>query len=270
MSSDDFIAIVYQHYTQARRQLPWREPEQNGHFAPYKILISEVMLQQTQVSRVVPKYYEFLERFPDFKQLAQAELGTVLKLWSGLGYNRRAKFLWQTARQLVAKHGGQLPASRVDLVALPGIGTNTAGAILAYAFNQPVVFIETNIRSVFLHHFFDNADLVDDNQLLPFVAKTLDRTEPRQWYWALMDYGSYLKTTTPNPGRRSRHYVKQAVFAGSKRQLRGRVLQLLGEEAKSAKQLIQAIADERLAQVLRDLSTEQLISLKDGRYRLGG
>ncbi|HTH71739.1 MAG TPA: hypothetical protein VL737_00045 [Candidatus Pristimantibacillus sp.] len=266
----DFQATVWRYYREhGRHDLPWRSSEPDGSFDPYKILVSEIMLQQTQVPRVIPKYHEFLERFHSFTALAGAPLSDVLRVWNGLGYNRRAKFLWQCARQVVAIHGGQPPRTTAGLVALPGIGPNTAGAILAYAFNQPVIFIETNIRTVFIHHFFSGQQGVDDRRILDLVAQTLP-DNPREWYWALMDYGSSLKQKLGNLNTLSKHYVKQSRFEGSKRQIRGQVLRVLGEQPRTAAQLSSEIADERLAGVLNDLVKESLITCIKGRYRLAG
>lgn len=155
---------VWKYYHQhGRHDLPWRLPEPDGSFDPYKILVSEIMLQQTQVPRVLPKFTEFLTKFPTGQELAEASLGEVLAAWSGLGYNRRAKFLWQAAQKVVRDFGGELPHTFEALESLPGIGKNTAGAVAAYAYNQPAIFLETNIRTIFIHHFFRDADLVPDS-----------------------------------------------------------------------------------------------------------
>lgn len=219
----EFTKQIYQFYAQnGRHTLPWRT-----NLDPYAILISELMLQQTQVNRVIPKFESFLKSFPTITSLAHAPLSTVLIAWQGLGYNRRAKYLHQVAQTIQHHHQGQVPTNLTALVSLPGIGPNTAKAIWTYAFNQPEVFIETNIRSVFIHHYFQNQQSVSDQSLMPLIQENLDLNQPRIWYWALMDYGSYLKSTLPNPNRSSRHYTKQSKFEGSNRQLRGLVLRLL-------------------------------------------
>ena len=217
-----FRARVYAQYRRHYRELEWRTTRD-----PYAILVSEVMLQQTQVARVMRYYPRFLARFPDPATLARAPLRAVLEQWSGLGYNRRAQALQGAAQVLVRDHGGGVPADRAALQRLPGIGPATAGALLAFAFEQPVVFIETNIRRVFLDRFFPRATTVPDRALLPLVARTLDRAHPRRWYYALMDYGAALGRRGPNPNRRSAHYTRQSPFAGSTRQLRGLVVRLL-------------------------------------------
>lgn len=264
-----FRQTVWDYYhDHGRHALPWRQPETSGDFDPYKILVSELMLQQTQVTRVLPKYAEFLEAFPSFEALAQAPLGAVLRVWSGLGYNRRAKFLHLAAQAVVAQYGGALPREVTELVKLPGIGHNTAGAILAYAFDEPVVFIETNIRTVFIHHFFKDEVAVADKLILEYAGATLDCEHPREWYWALMDYGAHLKQTLGNLSRQSKAYAKQSTFQGSRRQLRGQVLRLLADQSLTAQEIKLHLADERLTGVLQDLLGEGLIRLQQSHYSL--
>lgn len=262
-----FQQTVWDYYHAHKRDLPWRTPL-HGALDPYHILVSEIMLQQTQVSRVVPKYRQFLALFPNIESLAAAELAEVLAAWSGLGYNRRAKFLHQTAKVVTERLNGLIPQDSAELVQLPGIGINTAGAILAYSFNQPVTFIETNIRSVYLHHFFTDQSDIADKILLPLVEATLDTSNPREWYWALMDYGTFLKATIENPSIRSRHYSRQTKFEGSKRQIRGRVIKQLLQAPASQAELQLHITDERLAEVLQDLQQEQMITYIQGIYSL--
>ncbi|HET6924924.1 MAG TPA: hypothetical protein VFH39_03800 [Candidatus Saccharimonadales bacterium] len=258
--------VLAYYHARGRHDLPWRRPEPDGSFDSYKILVSELMLQQTQVSRVVPKYTEFLRRFPSAGVLAAAPLGEVLRAWSGLGYNRRAKYLWQAARYLVDHHGGVVPDSNTELVKLPGVGKNTAGSILAYAYDRPVVFVETNIRTAYIHHFFGDRTDITDAEILVAVEATLLRDDPRVWYWALMDYGAHLKQTIGNLNKLSKTYTRQSAFAGSRRQLRGKILRTLGAGPAAAGEL--KIEDERLPAVLDELSTEGLIRLQNGRYTL--
>jgi A/G-specific adenine glycosylase len=290
-----FRHAVYAYYqAHGRHDLPWRLPEPDGSFDPYKILVSEIMLQQTQVPRVIPKYAAFLARFPTVQALAAASLGDVLIAWQGLGYNRRAKFLWQAAQAAVREYGGALPCSVSELERLPGIGANTAGAIVAYAFDEPAVFIETNIRTVFIHHFFHDQTDVSDRAILALVQKTLpgaagkeqerfreaegEFTSPapsiktaglsRDWYWALMDYGANLKLTVGNLSRASKVYAKQSRFAGSLRQLRGRALRLLAAGPMDARRLISELADPRAEMVLRQLEAEGLVAHHGNMYTL--
>ena len=216
----------------------------------------------------------FLEKFPTVHDLAHAELADVLVLWSGLGYNRRAKFLWQAARAIEETFGGTIPSTVEELVQLPGIGKNTAGAIVAYSFNRPVSYIETNIRTVFIHHCFPDRDEVEDGEIRDVLTILLDRVEaegssPREWYWALMDYVSYLKATLGNNTHRSKTYTKQSTFQGSKRQVRGQVVKLLSEQPQRKKSLAAQITDDRLNAVLSDLRKEGIISYDKGMYHLG-
>lgn len=265
----NFQRTVLSFYEKHGRELPWRIPDGQGSFDPYTILVSEIMLQQTQVSRAAAKYHQFLSVFPTVQVLAEARLGNVLREWSGLGYNRRAKYLHEAAITIQSEYDGRFPVTLNMLTKLPGIGKNTAGAVLAYAYNQPAVFIETNIRTVFIYHFFKGSDDVSDAAILPLVEKTLDVQEPRIWYWALMDYGTYLKSSQGNLARRSRHYVRQSAFEGSKRQLRGKILRLLAENGLTKDQLAKEISDKRLNEAIGDLLREKLIIQRaDASYSL--
>lgn len=261
----DFREVVWDYFCTHRRDMPWRDDP-----SPYHVLVSELMLQQTQVSRVLPKYQDFMARFALIQDLAAAPLADVLSTWSGLGYNRRAKFLHSAAQRVVSDFGGKLPESREELVSLPGIGPNTAGAILAYAFNQPVVFIETNIRTVLFHHFFADRSDVDDRELLPILRQACDLEHPREWYWALMDYGTHLKQTAGGKISQSKHYARQSKFEGSRRQVRGRVLRELTSGARSVVELVELLADERAQSVIDDLHREGLIEQEAGLIRLTG
>lgn len=253
-----FRRIVYDHYQTNGRILPWRKTED-----PYAILVSEIMLQQTQVSRVIDKYTAFMNTFPDIMSLAGAPLRDVLHLWQGLGYNRRALFLKRCAEAVVSSYGGIIPSDREQLVTLPGIGTATAGAVCAYAFNQPVVYIETNVRTVYIHHFFKNGDRVTDRDLTPLVAETLDRNNPRQWYNALMDYGVELKRHHANPSQKSAHYRKQSPFEGSNRQVRGAILREMTKgKGMSRRGLADRLSFDReiIEENIRRLEAEGLIA----------
>jgi A/G-specific adenine glycosylase len=220
-----FRQMVLLHYERYGRDMIWRNTTD-----PYQILVSEIMLQQTQVERVTAKFPEFIRVFPDFASLAAAPRARVLAVWQGLGYNRRAIALQKCAIRVMNEYNGILPAD-VDLLAtFPGIGRATAASIAAFAFNMPVLFIETNIRRVFIHFFFTDTDAVSDAEILPLVKKALYRENPRVWYWALMDLGTALKKTVPNPNRRSVHYTKQSPFEGSDRKIRGIILKLLLEQ----------------------------------------
>jgi len=263
----EFTERVWSHFDDHGRDLPWRRTRD-----PYAVLVSEVMLQQTQVSRVVPKYAEFLEAFPDIGALAVAPLEDVLRAWQGLGYNRRAINLKRAAEAIVREHGGRVPGTLEGLTSLPGIGHATACQVLAFAFDIGVPFIETNIRSVYLHEFFGDAEDVPDAALLPLVEATLDHERPREWYWALMDYGTHLKATRPNPSRRSRHHVRQAPFEGSNRQLRGRLLaELVTSPDQTGATLVARVGFEpdRVRAALEALQSEGFVSSAGGRWRIG-
>lgn len=258
MKPADFQNLIWDHYRgHGRHELPWRQ-----NITPYRITVSEVMLQQTQVSRVLKYFPAWLERFPDWRAMAEASLGDILTAWQGLGYNRRALNFHRLAKEVMASG---LPQEPAELVKLPGIGPNTAGSIAAFAFNRPVVFIETNIRRIYLNHFFAGQDGVSDSQLLPLISETLDRSNPREWYWALMDYGATLPKLTANPNRRSRHYGVQPRFEGSLRQLRGQVTrQLLAGPVRVG----DLPADGRLPAVLEALAKEGFIVRRGQVIRL--
>lgn len=263
MTDADFQEVVWDYWRQnGRLELPWREKP-----SPYNVVVSELMLQQTQVERVVPKFLEFTKRFPGFPALARAPLSDVLIAWQGLGYNRRAKYLHGLAKEVVRLGG--LPDTIEELVKLPGIGRNTAGAILAYAFDQPVVYIETNIRTVYLHHFFADRFDIDDKELLPIIERTLDRDEPRAWYSALMDYGTYLKKQGLGRIDASKHYKKQSKFNGSIRQMRGAILRALANGSLTLDELKEEVnADERFGVALQQLTDESLVNLHNKYYKL--
>lgn len=248
------------------RDLPWRHTNN-----PYHILVSEIMLQQTQVERVIDKYTLFIQTFPTIQSLAQAPLELLLKTWQGLGYNRRALLLQKCARKIVHERCGVLPDSPDQLILLPGIGKATAASICAFAFDKPVIFIETNIRAVFIHEFFPEQSNVSDEQLLPLIEKTLDKKQPLRWYSALMDYGTHLKKTYPNPSRKSAHHARQSPFEGSDRQIRGNILRLLLEHKHcSFKKIMSHVKTEniRLQVILRGMADEGFISCVDKRYTI--
>lgn len=253
-SVDVFQGRVRDYYQRYHRDLPWRQTTD-----PYQILVSEFMLQQTQVERVKEKYKRFISRFPDFETLAAATTADVLSAWQGLGYNRRALALRQTAVRVVEDFGGILPEDEKELQNLPGIGPYTAAAVLAFAFNQPVLLIDTNIRRVFIHCFFRERSQVTDREILPLVRETLDRENPREWYNALMDFGWYLGTTIENPNRRSRHYQRQVPFEGSNRQVRGKILHLLVTDGELSREDLCRALDlpaSRLETILGQLEAE--------------
>lgn len=257
MKQDEFTAYIQRRGRELYRAMPWRDDVR-----PYYILVSEIMLQQTQVSRVVPKFTAFIARFPDITSLARAPLSEVLTLWSGLGYNRRAKFLHQAAQHIVTMRHGEFPQDMAGLLALPGVGKNTAGAILVYAYNQPAYFIETNIRTVYLHHFFADVDQVDDTQLYELLLQTVPQDSPREFYWALMDYGTYLKASGVRNIAKSRHYRKQSPLEGSHRQMRGKLVAYLVAQGGVAEKVLYAhfAHDTRLPSAIDQLVQEGLVT----------
>lgn len=216
MQLETFRQTVWEYYRANKRDMPWRD-----HHDAYEVIVSEFMLQQTQVSRVIPKFQSFMHSFPTLESLAKAPLADVLVAWQGLGYNRRAKFLHGAAGGLWSVPE---PYDVATLIQQPGIGPNTAAAIVTYAYNEPVVFIETNIRTVFLHEFFPNDRDITDKVILELVSQTVDRNNPREWYWALMDYGAFLKSQKLGSIARSKQYKKQSTFRGSLREMRGMIL----------------------------------------------
>jgi A/G-specific adenine glycosylase len=261
----EFQELVWEKGRELYRDMAWRRDTR-----PYYVLVSELMLQQTQVSRVEVKFAEFIARFPTVESLAEAQLADVLVLWNGLGYNRRAKFLWQAAQMIQSEFAGQFPDTLDEVIRLPGVGKNTAGAIITYAFNQPVVFVETNIRTVYLHHFYADRDDVTDAEIADRLAETMDMEHPREWYWALMDYGSWLKSQRLGHISGSKHYAKQSKLAGSVREMRGRILKTLANGPLDETKLKHAVnADERYVKAKQDLIAERLITQTNKTISLG-
>ncbi len=242
------------------RDLPWRKTKD-----PYKILVSEIMLQQTQVERVIPFYERFIERFPTADILAKAPLHDVLLLWSGLGYNRRAKNLHRAAK-IIARDGF------LDQK-LPGVGPYTAAALDAFAHNKPTVFIETNIRTVFIHSgLLQKTRTVSDKEILPLVEEALRKSkmQPRDFYAALMDYGAFLKQKGIRLNSRSKHYTKQSKFEGSYRQLRGAILRALLQKSLTLDEIIDVTGRKKsdVIRAIANLSKEGLISVRNHKFSI--
>lgn len=261
-----FRALVWSQYRTNGRDLPWRRSR-----TPYRVLVSEFMLQQTGVERVREKYRQFLRVFPTLRALAGAESRDVLAVWKGLGYNRRALALKRAAEIIVAEHRGRVPRDIATLIALPGVGRATACAVLAYAFNEPVAFVETNIRRVYIHFFFPGARTVSDSEILPLVEKTLDRANPREWYDALMDYGTVLRSAGNDPNRRGAGYRRQSPFEGSVRQVRGLVLGALLQAPCLSEPRLAGVTGAKstlLAKALSQLVSEGFLVRQRGGYRI--
>jgi len=252
-----FREFIWDFYHHNRRDFAWRNIDN-----PYHILVSEMMLQQTQTHRVITKYEDFIAVFPSLESLAASSLRDVLSVWQGLGYYRRARYLHQLAQIVVNEYGGVLPEDSKILQTLPGIGAGTVGSLSAFAFNKPAVFIETNIRTVFIHCFFQDKVDVADKELLQLIAATVDHDNPREWYYALMDYGVWCKSQHINPSRKSAHYAKQSKFEGSDRQIRAKIIKLIMEKEILAHQDMVTIINkdvERVEKIIDKLVAEGFI-----------
>lgn len=222
LSQDEFLSKVYEQGRAHHRDLPWRYIDD-----PYSVLVSEVMLQQTQVVRVLRYWERWMSAFPTLDALSAASTSDVLEHWQGLGYNRRALALKRCAEICSEQNQGLLPSSVEELVELPGIGPATAGGIMAFAHGCPAVYLETNVRTVFIHELFPHCEKVHDKDLIPLVQLTCPEQDARRWYYALLDYGAHLKVTTQNPSRKSAHYTRQSSFEGSRRQKRAEIVRLV-------------------------------------------
>lgn len=258
--------IEFQKLLKSKGAALWRDMPWRSDVRPYYVLVSELMLQQTQVARVIPKFEAFIKKFPDEKTLAQANLADVLKLWQGLGYNRRAKYLHDAARMIAREFGGKFPENEADILRLPGVGKNTAGAIRAYAFNQPAIFVETNIRTVYIHTFFKDNFAVDDKEIIELLESTIDRQNPRQFYQNLMDYGAYLKSSGVKNNAHSKHYKKQSPLKGSLREMRGEIIRRLSYDDENWRDGIEH--DQRFDEALSGLVRDGLVVNKNKRHYL--
>lgn len=258
MTKQAFNKHLYTFFRKNKRNFPWRDTSD-----PYHIMVSEYMLQQTQVSRVEKLYPKFIKKFPSIKKLAHTSQKDVLSAWQGLGYNRRALYLQKTAQIIQKDYEGIIPKNPDILKTFPGIGINTAGSIAAFAFNIPTLFIETNIRSVFLHMFFNDKENIDDKEIMKLIEKMIDIKNPREWYSALMDYGTYIKKEYKNPSRKSKHYIKQSSFRGSIREIRGFIIKALTKEGKiRIKELESKYEKEKIDTAIKNLKEEKIIKEK--------
>lgn len=270
-----FVNHVWEEGERHRRTLPWRHIDD-----AYAVLVSEVMLQQTQVARVLNFWPRFLGRFPTIDALAAAETGAVLESWQGLGYNRRALALKHAAESCSAENAGELPTTVEGLLALPGIGPATAAGVMAFAYNAPGVYLETNVRSVFIHEFFGKRQTpVKDAEIIPLVEETCPVDCARDWYYALLDYGAHLKQVTPNPSRKSAHHTRQSAFEGSRRQKRAEIVRIVLEEpGLTAEAIARRLDDDERASgrmdveyavfcsILDDLTREGFFAEREGRF----
>jgi len=262
---DTFRAQLYSWFEKNGRSLPWRNRP-----TPYRVLVSEVMLQQTQVDRVKPYFAAWMKQLPSFTTCARAPLSDILRLWQGLGYNRRAKMLHEAVKIVVHTHNRRLPTDPAVLQTLPGIGPATARSIAAFAFNAPTVFLETNVRTVLLHHFFKDEINVDEHRLSQVAGQLVDEQNPARWYSALMDYGTYLKKTFGNNTSNWKGYHKQSAFAGSNRQVRGKIIKVLSSVAAIEHEHLQELIDDsRFEDVIAQLIGEGLVQRTETHYCLG-
>ena len=262
---EEFSATVWERGRELYRDLPWRDTHD-----PYAILLSEVMLQQTQVSRVMGRWEQWLETFPTIADLASAPLPPVLELWQGMGYNRRALNLKRCAEEVVAMHDGVVPSDKKALLALPGIGPSTSAGVRIFAFRQPDMYLETNVRAVFIHELFPGRESVADKELVSLVEATCPQdARVRAWYYALLDYGAYLKKTMPNPTRRSKHYTRQSKFEGSHRQKRVYLLRRVIDDALSTEDLARDLAQSERASGRQEPSVEEVRAILDELEREG-
>ncbi len=268
-----FRETVWDFYCAHKRaSLPWRPPQvqmRNENIDVYPILVSEIMLQQTQVSRVLPKFESWMRQLPNVKALASASRKDVLALWQGLGYTRRAKFLHEIG-EYIAKHGE--PKTVAGLEQLPGIGHYTARAVATFAWNESHALVETNIRTVYIHHFFKNVDIVSDKDIVRAVEQTLDTSSPREWMYALMDYGAYLKLQGKAHNARAKSFTRQSKFKGSVREVRGVIMKFFTQKStlapKDVKQLESVFGDERVQKALTGLLKDGLIKQGKRGYRI--
>lgn len=262
---EEFSATVWERGRELYRDLPWRDTHD-----PYAILLSEVMLQQTQVSRVMGRWEQWLETFPTIADLASAPLPPVLELWQGMGYNRRALNLKRCAEEVVAMHDGVVPSDKKALLGLPGIGPSTSAGVRIFAFRQPDMYLETNVRAVFIHELFPGRESVADKELVSLVEATCPQdARVRAWYYALLDYGAYLKKTMPNPTRRSKHYTRQSKFEGSHRQKRAYLLRHVIDDALSTEDLARDLAQSERASGRQEPSVEEVRAILDELEREG-
>lgn len=287
-----FRSRVYLRGRELYRDLPWRDTRD-----PYAVWVSEAMLQQTQVARVDGRWQRWLERFPTVEALAHAAPVDVLDEWQGLGYNRRALALRSAAEVVAREYAGTMPTDEAELRALPGIGPATAAGIRAFAYDLPGVYLETNVRAVFLHELFPDAEDVPDSALRRFVTEACPETAvdvagtdvpctPRSWYYALLDYGYHLKQTVPNPSRRSRSNVRQSRFEGSHRQKRAAAVRLMldahaaGEAGVTPQALAAALSESETkagrgpvdevyaSKILAELASEGFCHETDGLWHV--
>ena len=260
-----FKTLILSFYAEHGRAFVWRDTND-----PYRILVSEVMLQQTQTGRVVPKYEAFLSRWPDFSSLAEATTEELLSVWKGLGYNRRALNLRRSAR-MTQEWDWTIPNDKTLIESLPGVGKATSAAIRSFCFGEKSVYLETNIRRVLLTCFYPEEVEVKDRELESLLHElSLINEDMKSWYYALMDYGVLLKALFPNANKRSAHYTKQKKFENSNRQIRGLLIHLLTDTGSKALpvicDLLSHFEEERIYHALAQLESEGFVQEQEGVY----
>jgi A/G-specific adenine glycosylase len=270
-----------------RHDLPWRASRD-----PYRVLVSELMLQQTQVPRVIPKYNAFIAEFPTVRRLAVADRAAVLRHWQGLGYNNRAVRLHALARVVSERLDGVLPQEYDALRALPGIGPYTAGAIMSFAYDKPAPCVDVNIRRVLSRIAWRKSERPSQTAIDALALRAVTQApSPHDWHSALMDFGSAVCTARSpkcascqvrplcaSKGMRpdevaSREHARQPSFLGSIRWWRGQILKRVLEEPRGRAALLRSIRNRpspaeraRFAQALGALEQEGLLRKRQGRY----
>jgi len=268
------------HYRRTARDLPWRRTQD-----PYEVLVSEVMLQQTQAARVTPAFDRFIQRFPTLEALAAAPLGAVLREWSGLGYNRRARDLHRIAR--MSPRG--LPKTVAELDALPGIGAYTAGAVASFAFGQRVPFADTNIRRVLGRVFLGRPGT--NKEAVELDAMAMPKRSSDVWHHALMDLGATICKPKPQcdvcplkadcryvrslavggrPPSMTARLVRPAAYPDSDRRVRGAIIKALvgSDDGMTVRALEKQIDDPRARRLVSALTADGLIESVGRRVRL--
>ncbi|MBP5313483.1 MAG: adenine glycosylase [Eggerthellaceae bacterium] len=254
------------------RDFPWRKQSD-----PYKVLVSEIMLQQTQTVRVLRYFERFIERFPTIDALSSASVSDVLEAWQGLGYNRRALMLKKCADECSLRYRGVLPSTYEELIKLPGIGPSTAAGVMVFAHGVAAVYLETNVRSVYIREFFEGQSDVSDKEIIALIKQTCPETDVDVWYCALLDLGAHIKTTEQNYSRQSKTYAKQSTYEGSDRQLRAEIIRMVlsapegmgisavvdGISAFERKKNRGPVGEERIRKLLTRLEREGFLFLED-------
>lgn len=257
---EEFNLFLKKYYTEKKRILPWRE-----NINSYHIFVSEFMLQQTQVSRVINYFNTFIEKFPTFNALSQAPQSAILESWSGLGYNRRAMYLHQGAKVITEEYKELIPSCVKTLKKIKGIGEYTASALITYSYNIPTIFVETNIRTVCFSIFeqYFNEEKISDKNLIKLIQQIIDRENPREWYYAMMDLGTELKKILPQFHlKKSSSYQKQSLFRGSIREIRGKIIKFLtkNNQQKVIRKEVELLCkDPRVDTCITNLIKEGLI-----------